>query len=402
MKGTLEHSHSPSKILVFSVTIVGLLHNSIFVSSTPEILRSFGESENFAGLLIAAGSVPGIIVAPAIGFLADRHGRRKILVPCLAIFGFFGILASLSPSFEWLLAIRFIQGLGSAGIINLVIVIITDNWKGLDRARLIGQNAAVITTSVAVYPVIGGVITDLVGWRWTFLTFLAPLIVAFFIWKRLEDHQPGLQGPIKEQLLQASIEVRKPVIATCIIISVIVFMGIFGIFQALLPVHLDRSFGLLPTERGLVALAPSITAALAALAVTKIRSRIQGGVLIYMSMFFWGVSFLFMGFSSLVLLILATMVYGFSEGIMLPTLQDLVAEHAPSHLRGGLLAIWTGAARLGQTLGPISISLALIGASSTSVLALSGILMIIFSGLAAATRTLIVSHEDKQGGRFIS
>ena len=59
MKSDFEVDRLPSKVLVFSVTAVGLLHNSIFVSSTPEILRSLGESENLAGLLIAAGSVPG-------------------------------------------------------------------------------------------------------------------------------------------------------------------------------------------------------------------------------------------------------------------------------------------------------------------------------------------------------
>ena len=49
MKSDFEVSRLPSKVLVFSVTAVGLLHNSIFVSSTPEILRSLGESENLAG-----------------------------------------------------------------------------------------------------------------------------------------------------------------------------------------------------------------------------------------------------------------------------------------------------------------------------------------------------------------
>ena len=161
MKSDFEVNRLPSKVLVFSVTAVGLLHNSIFVSSTPEILRSLGESENLAGLLIAAGSVPGILVAPLIGFLADRFGRKKVLIPCLVIYGVFGLLVGLSPSLFWFLLIRIFQGLGSAGLINLVVVIISDNWTSLDRARLIGQNAAAITISVAIYPVLGGAITDL-------------------------------------------------------------------------------------------------------------------------------------------------------------------------------------------------------------------------------------------------
>ena len=400
MKSDSNVKRLPSKVLVFSVTTVGLLHNSIFVSSTPEILRSLGESENLAGLLIAAGSVPGIVVAPLIGFLADRFGRKKVLVPCLVVYGIFGLLVGLSPSLFWFLLIRIFQGLGSAGLINLVVVIISDNWASLDRARLIGQNAAAITISVAIYPVVGGVITDLIGWRWVFLAFLAPLVVAFFVSKNLQDHQPRSDVSVREQISGAFSEIVKPAIATNLVIVIILFMAIFGLFQSLLPVHLEREFGLLPTGRGLVASAPAIVAALSALAVARVRKRVQGGVIIYASLLIWGISFLMMGFGSLPILVLATMIYGLSEGLMIPTLQDLIAENAPEQLRGALLAMWTGAARLGQTVGPVTISLALMGFSTSWVLVSAGVAMIAISVLASFTRTLIVSSEANQTGRF--
>ena len=376
---------------MFSVTAVGLLHNSIFVSSTPEILRTFGESENLAGLLIAAGSIPGVVVAPFIGFLADRFGRKKVLIPCLIIYGVFGLLVGLSPSLSWFLILRIFQGLGSAGLINLVVVIISDNWGSLERARLIGQNAAAITISVAIYPVAGGGITDLIGWRWNFLTFFLPLIVAFFISRKLEDHQPGLKVSVREQISGAFAEVRKPAIATNLVIGTIVFMSIFGLLLSLLPVHLDREYGLSPTERGLIASTPAILAALAALTVARVRKRVQGGIIIYASLLIWGISFLLMGFGSLPVLVIGTIAYGFSEGLMIPTLQDLIAENAPDQFRGALLAIWTGAGRLGQTLGPLAISLALWGLSTSWVLILGGLGMILISGLASITRTLIIS-----------
>ncbi len=391
MNSNLGAISLPSKVLVFSVTTVGLLHNSIFVSSTPEILRTFGESENLAGLLIAAGSIPGVVVAPFIGFLADRFGRKKVLIPCLIIYGVFGLLVGLSPSLSWFLILRIFQGLGSAGLINLVVVIISDNWGSLERARLIGQNAAAITISVAIYPVAGGGITDLIGWRWNFLTFFLPLIVAFFISRKLEDHQPGLKVSVLEQISGAFAEVRKPAIATNLVIGTIVFMSIFGLLLSLLPVHLDREYGLSPTERGLIASTPAILAALAALTVARVRKRVQGGIIIYASLLIWGISFLLMGFGSLPVLVIGTIAYGFSEGLMIPTLQDLIAENAPDQFRGALLAIWTGAGRLGQTLGPVAISLALWGLSTSWVLILGGLGMILISGLASITRTLIIS-----------
>ena len=153
----------PARSLIFSVTAMGLLSNALLMSSTPEILETFGAPTSRAGLLIACGTVTGIVAAPTMGFLADRYGRKRVLIPCLVVFGVFGALGGLAPSLGWLLAARVCQGAGSAGLINLAVVIISDHWQGLDRARLIGQNSAVITTCLAVFPFLGGVTTDLVG-----------------------------------------------------------------------------------------------------------------------------------------------------------------------------------------------------------------------------------------------
>ena len=53
---------------------------------------------------MAAGTLPGIVMAPVIGVLADRFGRRAVLVPCLVAFGVFGLLSALAPTFLALLA----------------------------------------------------------------------------------------------------------------------------------------------------------------------------------------------------------------------------------------------------------------------------------------------------------
>jgi ACDE family multidrug resistance protein len=191
----------PSRFLIFSVTALALLNNSILMSSTPEILESFGEPVSRAGMLIAAGTVTGIIAAPVIGFLADRYGRKRILVPCLVVFGTFGSLGGFSPSFEWLLVIRVIQGLGSAGLINLIVVLIADHWSGIDRARLLGQNAAVITGVAAVFPFLGGVTTDLFGWRWNFAYYGMALLVAVVVVRFLDDPWVGRWVPLGRQSL---------------------------------------------------------------------------------------------------------------------------------------------------------------------------------------------------------
>src|SRR3546814_17090328 len=107
--------------------------------------------------------------------LADRHGRRAVLVPCLASFGLFGLLSALSPSFQVLLVLRLLQGVGGAGLINIEVVIIGDHWGEIERARLVSQNAAVHTVPLDTFPHLGGLITELGGWLLSFAHYAVGL-----------------------------------------------------------------------------------------------------------------------------------------------------------------------------------------------------------------------------------
>jgi MFS family permease len=86
-----------------------------------------------AGVFVTAGTLPGILMAPVIGVLADRYGRRAVPLSCPVRFGTFGLISALAPSFELLLLARLLQGIGAAGLINLAVVLIGDHWTGLER-----------------------------------------------------------------------------------------------------------------------------------------------------------------------------------------------------------------------------------------------------------------------------
>ena len=386
----------PSRLLVFAITASGLLSNSVLVSSTPEILRDLGHPISRAGLVVAAGAIPGIVVAPAVGFLADRYGRRRILLPCLIIFGVFGLAAGLSPTLGWLLAARIAQGVGAAGLINLAVVLIVDHWDGLDRAALIGQNSAVITVAVAVYPVLGGGITDLFGWRWMFVTYAIPLVVAGLVGLHLVVDQPVPTGKVGDQVRAALVEIRRPVTATVIVLGAIVFLLIFGLFLSLMPIHMDQEFGLGPTQRGLVAAVPALSSTVSSLLVARARSRVHGGWLVYAGMFVFAATFVIMGVASLWVLVAAAALYGLAEGLTIPTMQDLVADEAPEHLRAVVLAAWVGAVRVGQTVGPIGVTMALGYWSTGSVLVFSGLALFVVSVVATLTHTLVPRNGGRQ------
>ena len=377
---------------------MALLNNSVLMSSTPEILESFGEPVSRAGMLIAAGTVTGIVAAPAIGFLADRHGRKRVLVPCLLVFGTFGSLGGFAPSFEWLLAIRITQGLGSAGLINLVVVLISDHWSGRDRARLLGQNSAVITGFLAIFPFLGGATTDLFGWRWNFGYYAMALLVGALVARHLEDPWVGQRVPVGRQLRMALAEVSIPANALTMALGSLIFFIMFGVFLTLIPIHLDETFGLGPTQRGLVAAVPAITSTITALTVTWFGARLSVGAIVVPGLGVFGATFVAMGLGSLWLLVAAAAVYGLAEGFTIPTLQDHVAEQAPEHLRGVLMALWVGGLRVGQTTGPLVVGVALGLWSTETILTVAGITVGCLAVAVASSRILPSGRPMLSGG----
>jgi len=361
----------PPLPLIFSITITGILANTLVGPAIPDILDAFDQPDSRAGLFVAAGTLPGIAMAPVIGVLADRFGRRSVLVPCLVAFGAFGLLSALAPTFEALLVLRLLQGLGSAGLINLAVVIIGDHWGGLDRARLVGQNAAVLTLSLAVFPPLGGLLTELGGWRLSFAPYAVGLVTAVLIYRRLDADRPTAGVTLRQQLGGAKAAIRHRDVLGSISIGAVIFMLIFGLFLTTLPVHLEREFGLSAGQRGLVIAAPALTSTVTALRLAWLRARFGVVNLLAGAAGLFTVAFAVIGTApTLPLLLAGAMLYGLGEGVFIPTLQDVVAGSSTPAQRGAVVAVWVGAARAGQTAGPLlaSATYGALGTGTTFVL----------------------------------
>jgi len=230
-------------VLILAITGTGIMGNTLLAPAIPDILDEFDIADSGAGLLIAATSFPGIFMAPVIGVLADRLGRRRVLVPCLATFGVFGTAAALAPSFAWLVAARFGMGIGAAGLINLAVVLIGDNWGPADRTRLIGRNAAFLTVCLAVMPPIGGVLTDLGSWRLALAPYSLAMLTAVVAWRMLPPDRPDATATVREQLGGVGEVIRQPAVLMILIGGAVSFVMIFGVFLSTLPIHLENEFG---------------------------------------------------------------------------------------------------------------------------------------------------------------
>ncbi|MDE0801723.1 MAG: MFS transporter [Acidimicrobiales bacterium] len=372
----------PPRSLIFGITITGILNNTLIGPSLPDIVADFGRSDSGAGIIVAAGSLPGVVVAPAIGLAADRYGRRNVLTPCLLAFAVFGLCAAAAPTFELLVVARLFQGFGTAGLINLAVVLISDHWDGVERTALIGRNAAVLTLGLAVAPPVGGVLAEFAGWRTSLLLYAVGMPTAAFVWRLLPDDRPAVAASMGDQLRGARAALVNPVVLATLGSGVLVFVMIFGGFLTAFPIHLEDDFGLGAGARGAMIAVPALSSCLIAFNLGRIRQRFALRGLLILAGCTYVVAFAGIAASGvLVGIAAASVIYGIGEGVFIPSLQDAVAEAAPPEQRGAVFAVWVGAARLGQTLGPLLVAGVLTLTTTTGVFVLAtGLAMVLLIG----------------------
>lgn len=365
----------PPLWFIFSITISGILANSLLTPNIPDVLADLDQPDGRAGLLVAVSPLPGVFMAPVIGVLADRLGRRRVLLPCLVLFGVSAIANALAPTFEALLLARFVQGVGGAGLINLAVVLIGDHWEGADRTKLIGRNSAVLTVCLATIPLVSGAIAEVSSWRWSLSLGAFALVVAVLGLRCLPDVRPDTQRTLRDQLVGAAQVVRTPALLTVLACGFILFVVIFGVFLTALPVHLEEEFGLGPAARGVIISVPAIGATLAAFNAGWIRRRLSLRAVLVVASILVSVSAFGIGVASvLIVVVVASIGYGTGEGLAIPALQDVTTSVPPPEQRASVVAIWVSAVRLGQAVGPVAAAAAFAATSTGTTMILGAAL----------------------------
>lgn len=343
----------------------------------PDILRALDAPESAAGLIVGSATLPGILLAPVIGVLADRWGRRRVLLPCLLVFGVAGTLSAMSTSVAMLTIIRLLQGIGAAGLINLVIVLIGDHWDGTDRVRMLGRNSAALTAGIAALPTVGGALADWLGWRGPFYLYPLVFLVLLAAMRALPDDQSTATVGVGDQLRASGRVLRSPVILGLVGLEVIVMVAVFGLILTVLPFHLEEAYGLGAGARGVFLGMPSLVSFWVSLNIARITDRFGRFRAITLGLVAFGVSFFVLG-SPVPLIVLGAgaLVWGLAEGLTFPALLDRITEAAGTESRGTVIAVGAGAVRLGQTIGPLLGGVALVGIGASTAFMVGAVLLI--------------------------
>jgi EmrB/QacA subfamily drug resistance transporter len=161
LDGTIVNVALPRIGRELTATLVGVLEGQAYVVS--------GYLAVLAALLILAGA------------LSDHFGRKRVYAIGLAGFALSSALCGLSPSLEWLIAFRLIQGGAGALLVPGALSLITQTFEGAERGRAFGIWAASTSALTVLGPIAGGVIVDTIGWRFAFLVNVPLLAIALWV-----------------------------------------------------------------------------------------------------------------------------------------------------------------------------------------------------------------------------
>jgi DHA1 family bicyclomycin/chloramphenicol resistance-like MFS transporter len=172
-------------VLMAALQALGALGIDAMLPNLPAIGEALGVTDENRRQLIITAYLLGLGGAQlAFGPLADRFGRRPVLLAGLALYVGFSLLAAFSPSFSLLLVARVLQGVGAAATRAIPISVVRDRYAGRAMARVMSLTSLVFMAAPIAAPSLGQAVLMLASWPWTF-GLLAALALAVMLWALL-------------------------------------------------------------------------------------------------------------------------------------------------------------------------------------------------------------------------
>ncbi len=146
-----------------------MLDSNIVAVSLPAIARDLHGAFTDVEWVVSAYVLSFAALLMAAGALADRLGRRRVLLIGLSTFTAASLVCGLAPGTHVLNVARAVQGVGAALQLSAALAVMGHGFRGHERARAFAFWETVVGAAVPLGPVVGGVITAHLGWRWAFL-----------------------------------------------------------------------------------------------------------------------------------------------------------------------------------------------------------------------------------------
>jgi predicted MFS family arabinose efflux permease len=343
----------PNLHVVFSISLMVVMGVSSLTPAFPAVVEAFHIQPETVGLLITLYALPGIFLTPVFGVLADRFGRKKVLVPALLLFALAGSACALARDFRLLLALRFLQGMGGASLGSLTATLIGDLYQDQRRTEAMGYKASVLSIGSAIYPAVGGGLT-LLGWYVPFALPILGLGVAALVLFALELKPTRGDAGFLAYLGEAWKRMGAPRVIGLYLATLLSFMVLYGAYMTFIPLHLSSRFDTPAPMIGLAMTLGSLATAATASRLGALSRLVSPDHLLPVAFALFGASFLLVPWvPGYWWVVLAVGVFGVGQAWNYSVVLTLLAGEAPAQHRAVFMGVNGMVIRLGQALGPV-------------------------------------------------
>ena len=345
----------PIKATLLLTSTLTVMSGATISPSLPAMQSYFANVENSALLVRLVLTIPALFIAFGgmfAGQLADRLGRKPLLMGATFIYGFAGASGFILNSLGAILVGRAVLGLAVAGIMTGVTTLIADYYKGQQRADFMGLQAAFMGLGGVVFLSFGGFVADL-NWRYPFLIYLSAWAIFLAIAITLYEPSRAINNTVQFTEIPSRASSLYGILAMIYGVALL-YMTIFYLIPVQLPFYLKSLGNESATAAGLAIAASTLASSIASLRYGFIKQHAGYVQIVAIAFLVAALGYAVIGFaSSYNLVLLGLIIAGLGFGLLMPNLNVWLSSLVPDNLRGRALGGLTTFFFLGQFLSPL-------------------------------------------------
>ncbi|MEU4926018.1 DHA2 family efflux MFS transporter permease subunit [Streptomyces yokosukanensis] len=200
---------------VMLAMLLGMLDNNVVGTAMPTIVGDLGGLDHISWV-VTAYTLATAVSTPVWGKLGDLYNRKHVFLASVVVFLLASLLAGAAHSMAQLIGFRALQGIGAGGLGAGAFALIGTLVPPRERGRYQGMTASVMALGVVGGPLVGGLVTGHLGWRWAFYVNL-PLGIVALVWVQLMLRLPNPARTARPRIDWAGIAVLAATIGSAVL-----------------------------------------------------------------------------------------------------------------------------------------------------------------------------------------
>lgn len=338
-----------NKLTIFTLLLLSMttmMSNVAIVTALPHLKDHFNNIENiqlYSRLMLTLPSLIIACLAPLLGHVIFKYGKKRSAIIALSIFGITGSSGLYLESIEMLLFSRAVFGLSIATLMIVSTALVGDYFKEEHRHKFMGYQSAFMAIGGILFVIGGGFLSD-ISWRYSFGIYLIGFMLL-----------PLAITQIKEVPLENKI-IETPANSKIFFIYFLAFfyMLIFFILPTQIPFLLMESFGVSGKFTGAVIAIAFLANAFGAIFFSKLKTKFSYSTIYLIALFIIALGFLGIGIvKNVYLFYCASPILGFGGGIMMTNLTAWMLSRTSIEKRVKSSGYFTSSLFLGQFCSPL-------------------------------------------------